>query len=421
MAAAVPEGSEPAARLQRDPAGLPVRAGQRPRRLGGAAGAALAARAELRAGRRRVGGTCPTRRRRPTSRSFVGARLLREFEGYLSGTGKLTRFRSEAVRAGFDDAWDRREFDLIVKIGKRLPSDVLVEDPTLRYFVDNAELLVGGMSSEWRWWPDGHETVRVLAETGAGPTATAQIVVPSRGAVERVPAAHRSSRVASRPWSSSELVVASGRGASRGGARTARCRCNPQPSARAAAPSGGGAGTSAGHQPRAAALRRRGRARQDDRGRAGHQRAEGPRAGPQDPDRRPQGRAAPVGSRRWHSTSARSSCWWARAASPSTSGSTRGRPSTRSCARSTRSSRCALARDGSPTGAASSTGPASRPSSRWLGSRRVRRGPPRQRQHARTSPGTDSPSTSPRQRRTCCSCRPRRTPGSPTRSPDYSA
>lgn len=70
--------------------------------------------------------------------------LLREFEGYHSGTGKLTRFRSEAVRAGFDDAWDRREFGLIVKIGKRLPSDVLVEDPTLRYFVDNAELLVAG-------------------------------------------------------------------------------------------------------------------------------------------------------------------------------------------------------------------------------------------------------------------------------------
>lgn len=70
--------------------------------------------------------------------------LLREFESYLSGSGKLTKFRSEAVRAGFDDAWDRREFELIVKIGKRLPSDVLVEDPTLRYFVDNAELLVAG-------------------------------------------------------------------------------------------------------------------------------------------------------------------------------------------------------------------------------------------------------------------------------------
>lgn len=70
--------------------------------------------------------------------------LLREFESYLSGSGKLNRFRSEAVRAGFDDAWDRREFGLIVKLGKRLPADVLVDDPTLRYFVDNAELLVGG-------------------------------------------------------------------------------------------------------------------------------------------------------------------------------------------------------------------------------------------------------------------------------------
>lgn len=69
--------------------------------------------------------------------------LLKEFEAYLPGTGKLTRFRSEAVRAGFDDAWDRREFALIVKVGKRLPPEVLVEDQALRYFLDNAELLVG--------------------------------------------------------------------------------------------------------------------------------------------------------------------------------------------------------------------------------------------------------------------------------------
>jgi hypothetical protein len=67
--------------------------------------------------------------------------LLREFESYLSGSGSLVKFRSEAVRAGFDDAWDKRDFGLIVRIGKRLPFDVLVEDPTLRYYVDNAELL----------------------------------------------------------------------------------------------------------------------------------------------------------------------------------------------------------------------------------------------------------------------------------------
>lgn len=70
--------------------------------------------------------------------------LLREFEGYVVGSGKLTRFRSEAVRAGFDDAWDRRDFELIAKLGRRLPPEVLVDDPTLRYFVDNAEMLVDG-------------------------------------------------------------------------------------------------------------------------------------------------------------------------------------------------------------------------------------------------------------------------------------
>lgn len=61
------------------------------------------------------------------------------------------------------------------------------------------------MTAEWRWWPDGHETVRVLAELGSGPTATAQVVVPSRGAVERVPGSSLHA-VASRPWSSVELV-----------------------------------------------------------------------------------------------------------------------------------------------------------------------------------------------------------------------
>lgn len=70
--------------------------------------------------------------------------LLREFEGYVAGSGKLARFRSEAVRAGFDDAWDRRDFELIVKLGRRLPPEVLVDDPALRYFVDNAEMLVDG-------------------------------------------------------------------------------------------------------------------------------------------------------------------------------------------------------------------------------------------------------------------------------------
>lgn len=61
------------------------------------------------------------------------------------------------------------------------------------------------MTSNWRWWPDGHETVRVLAETGSGSTATVQVVIPSRGVVQRVSAASLQ-LIGARPWSSAELV-----------------------------------------------------------------------------------------------------------------------------------------------------------------------------------------------------------------------
>jgi superfamily II DNA or RNA helicase len=61
------------------------------------------------------------------------------------------------------------------------------------------------MSSEWRWWSDGHETVRVLFETGSGPSAVAQVVIPSRGAVERIPAVGLQP-VDARPWTPAELV-----------------------------------------------------------------------------------------------------------------------------------------------------------------------------------------------------------------------
>lgn len=69
--------------------------------------------------------------------------LLKEFDAYLSGRSTLGSFRSEAVRAGFDDAWDRRDYDVIITVGRRLPTEAFVEDQTLRYFLDNAEMLAG--------------------------------------------------------------------------------------------------------------------------------------------------------------------------------------------------------------------------------------------------------------------------------------
>jgi len=67
--------------------------------------------------------------------------LLGEFAVYAAGKGPLTRFRSEAVRAGFKDAWGRKDFAAIVSIGRRLPSDVFIEDSALLHYYRNAEKL----------------------------------------------------------------------------------------------------------------------------------------------------------------------------------------------------------------------------------------------------------------------------------------
>lgn len=66
--------------------------------------------------------------------------LLREFNEYASGTGRLRQFRTEAVRAGFADAFKRQEYDTIIKVAGRLPEDVLREDPDLLMYFDSATL-----------------------------------------------------------------------------------------------------------------------------------------------------------------------------------------------------------------------------------------------------------------------------------------
>jgi DNA modification methylase/DNA-directed RNA polymerase subunit RPC12/RpoP len=69
-------------------------------------------------------------------------RLVKEFEEYAAGTGKLKVFRMEAVRAGFDKCWKRREFQTIVRVAKRLPENVIQEDPAILMYVDNATNMV---------------------------------------------------------------------------------------------------------------------------------------------------------------------------------------------------------------------------------------------------------------------------------------
>jgi hypothetical protein len=64
--------------------------------------------------------------------------LLAEFAEYLPGSGKLKRFRLEAIRAGVADLWSKRDYRAIIRLAERLPDEVVQEDPALLMYYDNA-------------------------------------------------------------------------------------------------------------------------------------------------------------------------------------------------------------------------------------------------------------------------------------------
>lgn len=68
--------------------------------------------------------------------------LLREFQGYAEGRGRLREVRTEAVRAGFSHCWRERAYGAIVAVAERLPRNVLEEDADLLMYLDNASLMV---------------------------------------------------------------------------------------------------------------------------------------------------------------------------------------------------------------------------------------------------------------------------------------
>ena len=69
--------------------------------------------------------------------------LLKEFAAYLTTSGKLKTFRTEAVRAGFKRAWSERDYATIIKTGDRLPVSILQEDDVLLMYYDNARTRQG--------------------------------------------------------------------------------------------------------------------------------------------------------------------------------------------------------------------------------------------------------------------------------------
>lgn len=65
--------------------------------------------------------------------------LLKEFQAYLGFTGRrLKEFRLEVLRAGFKDAWSRKDYQTIISVAKKIPDEALQEDEKLLLWYDQA-------------------------------------------------------------------------------------------------------------------------------------------------------------------------------------------------------------------------------------------------------------------------------------------
>ena len=67
--------------------------------------------------------------------------LLREFDEYgQPKQRRLKLFRLEAIRAGFRRAWQARDYATIIEVARKIPEDVLQEDPKLLMWYDQAQI-----------------------------------------------------------------------------------------------------------------------------------------------------------------------------------------------------------------------------------------------------------------------------------------
>jgi hypothetical protein len=68
--------------------------------------------------------------------------LLREFQDYADSKSRLKTVRTEALRAGFKECWQKKDYGTIVQMSKRVPEAVIQEDQALLMYFDNASLLL---------------------------------------------------------------------------------------------------------------------------------------------------------------------------------------------------------------------------------------------------------------------------------------
>lgn len=70
--------------------------------------------------------------------------LLKEFNGYVTAINqpkakKLKEVRVEALRAGFKNCWEQKDFKTIVTLGDTIPQNILLEDEQLLMYYDIAK------------------------------------------------------------------------------------------------------------------------------------------------------------------------------------------------------------------------------------------------------------------------------------------
>ena len=70
--------------------------------------------------------------------------LMKEFQQYLDAKGRLRVVRSEALRAGFKECWQKQDYATILKMVKRVPEAVIQEDQALLMYYDNTLMRMEG-------------------------------------------------------------------------------------------------------------------------------------------------------------------------------------------------------------------------------------------------------------------------------------
>lgn len=85
----------------------------------------------------------PDRKREADLEQLRQLSLIKEFQRHLDSKGKMKVVRTEALRAGFRECWQKKDYATIIEIAKRIPEAVIHEDSALLMYFDNALVMSG--------------------------------------------------------------------------------------------------------------------------------------------------------------------------------------------------------------------------------------------------------------------------------------